>query len=151
MQYYAFRQRTDNPITFDGHEYQRQKDGEYKPGYGPDEDLDGDGLSNKIEYKICVNPLKYGMKIIDCDYETVDHYGLANPEVADIFLEIDLMNGVNKPTEEIVKAATNFAEKDIRLHIDDGCLGDGGIIGAIPSSNRTFGNRSCQRCFWHQP
>ena len=29
------------------------------------------------------------------------------------------------PTEGLVKAATKFAEKGIRLHIDDGCLGGG--------------------------
>ena len=63
-------------------------------------------------------------------YEIPDGYrGLVNPMEKDIFLEIDKMDGVVMPTEGLVKAATKFAEKGIRLHIDDGCMGEGGVNG----------------------
>ena len=43
---------------------------------------------------------------------------LADLDEKVIFLEINMMSGVTKPEEGIVKAATKFAENDIKLHVD---------------------------------
>lgn len=80
-----------------------------------DNDWDGDGLDNDEEFVISTKPELFGIK--------EGFGGMANPLHKDIFLEIDIMEGVSMPKEGIVKAATTFAEKGIRLHIDDRCLG----------------------------
>jgi len=48
---------------------------------------------------------------------------LSNPIEKDIFLEIDTMEDAVMPREGKVKVATTFAERGIRLHIADDCLG----------------------------
>lgn len=89
---------------------------EEKYGYDPQEwnnhsrlDPDSDGLNNVEEYR-------------------TDGWG-SHPFHKDLFVEVDVMNasyGLTEKKKAQIRAA--FAEHNISLHIDDGCMGGGEVI-----------------------